>query len=151
MKMIKYEVICIPLVHDNPTELENKVAEVERYFYGRFFLLAFAPPEEIGRKTVARVYWLVERHYGQHIIDRLASGLFAARRATLEETDQLLEKGEGSAVIEHTIRLEQWMGASAWAWACSCGAQSKRTWDSKYAAGHAGQNHAIRERQKEKI
>lgn len=89
----KYEVVSIPLVHNNPIELEDKEAEVERYFYGRFFRLAVAPPETIGGKVSARVFWLVEQSYTQHIIDRLASGLFPARRATHDETAELIAEG----------------------------------------------------------
>jgi hypothetical protein len=91
--MMRYEVICVPLVHDNPTELENLTETVDRYFYGRSFLLGFASPERIGNKTVARTFWLVEQHYTQSIIDRLASGLFACRRAKHDEVEQLITEG----------------------------------------------------------
>ena len=91
--MKRYTVIAIPLRHDNPVELENKIEEVSRYFYGRSFLLYWKEPELIARKPVSLVYWLVEENYVQHIIDRLASGLFAARRATADETAGLIAEG----------------------------------------------------------
>lgn len=96
--MIKYTVISIPVVHDNPVELDNKCTEIERYFYGRYFRLDVGRPETIVRRNMARVFWLVEEHYTQHIIDRLASGLFWARRATADEVEDLIVPGSLLAV-----------------------------------------------------
>jgi hypothetical protein len=85
--MISYEIIRIACKD------ESQVEQIERYMYGRSFLMAseMATP-------VFYLYWLVETHYAQAIIDRLGSGLFWARRAEENDFDRLIRQpnGDGS-------------------------------------------------------
>jgi hypothetical protein len=48
---------------------------------------------------------------------------------------------ETVAVVETEDRL-----SVGWIWTCSCGKRAQRSWLNKYDARHAGENHRIRER-----
>lgn len=78
----KYTVIRVTARNGNTAELDDRVKEVERYLYGRSFYLAYDIPED---GPFASLFFLVQEHYRQAIVDRLASGLFAAGVATEEE------------------------------------------------------------------
>lgn len=65
---------------DGGTGIENLQAEIERYMYGRYMVLA---AEVDGRLITFTI--LVEEHYVGSVVPRLGSGLFGARRLTAEE------------------------------------------------------------------
>lgn len=79
----RYNVIVVNVPAKQDYEVQDKRAEIERYFYGSYFYL--------GSRRGARsfeVFWLVEDHYIDQIVPRLASGLWWAHPAgALERAD----------------------------------------------------------------
>jgi hypothetical protein len=67
---------------ENDVERDNKVSEVQQYLYGRSFYLGSRDGDV---RNTQRLFFVVETHYASAICDRLASGLFAARR--LDESE----------------------------------------------------------------
>ena len=81
----RYEILRVAVRSGNSYELDDRTAEVERYIYGRHFVLDRVPQAETDpRKPMHDLLILVEEHYAQAIIDRLASGLIFARRTEVD-------------------------------------------------------------------
>jgi len=88
----RHTVLRVIVRSGNTFELDGRVKEVERYLYGRsFYLGRVAKP---GHAPMHALFFIVEEHYRQSIIDRLASGLFWAGVATPEERALWLVEGE---------------------------------------------------------
>jgi hypothetical protein len=83
--MNEYEILRVAVRSGNSYDLDARQSEVERYIYGRHFVLDRVPQAETDpRKPMHDLFILVEAHYAQAIIDRLASGLIFARRTEAE-------------------------------------------------------------------
>lgn len=78
-----FDVVAVLVRADDVTTTANRCEEVEQYLYGRSFLLG----TRVFDTRHVSLFYLVERHYAQQIVDRLASGLFGARFASREEQD----------------------------------------------------------------
>ena len=88
---MRYDIIVVSVRADNEFEAEDRKAEIDRYLYGRAFLLD-SVQTDTGLQEHQGTYdltYLVETNYVQAIIDRLESGLFWARHATPEEYGEL--------------------------------------------------------------
>lgn len=85
--MTTYETIVVGTKAES-WEMDDKRVEYERYMYGRFFFLGSDDSARAEGGTT-KVFYLVERHYADQIIPRMASGLIWARKATFEERHAL--------------------------------------------------------------
>ncbi len=65
------------------TRVQTSGSEVEQYIYGRWMYLDEHQDDELP--NLRSLFYLVEQHYAQAVIDRLGSGLFGAGYATPEE------------------------------------------------------------------
>lgn len=92
-KLNAYEVIVVRVkTGDYGHMLEDRVAEVNAYIYGRSFLLDSLPVEPSKGQTYDEfdLYYLVERRYSEQVISRLASGLLWARHSIRPERQRVV-------------------------------------------------------------
>lgn len=93
--MTRYEILRVLFKVSDHVDQAARLEEIDRYFYGRHFNLAVRDSAELA--GTFEVFVLCEDHFAQAVIDRLASGLFTARRANHVENAALLgHQEEGS-------------------------------------------------------
>ena len=87
--METYDVIVVQVATDEVQDTESRVAEVERYIYGRYFFMGsrINSTEVMPRpgRNYVDLFFLVESRYTNQVIPRLASGLLYGHVASAEE------------------------------------------------------------------